>query len=271
MPQFWKSWNSKFRKNVSKQVIIDGLSSDADIAEVFADNFKNIYTIGDQSKTNIVDWNFLNNPVKSGLKFTNDPVLIFTAGSIDSCIRDLKKGKACGPDDLSAEHLLHAHPSLIIHIKFLFILLFKHGIVPEGFGKGIIIPLIKDKSGDLNNVNNYRGITLTPIISKVFESLILKFYGSVFTADDRQFGFKPGLGCMEAIFTCGLTINNFINKGSSVFAAALDVSKAFDRVNHCKLFSALYDAGLPLPILKMLTYWYSILFVAVRWNGYFSK
>ena len=37
---------------------------------------------------------------------------------IDKCIRLLKLGKACGPDELSAEHLVHAHPSLVIHICF---------------------------------------------------------------------------------------------------------------------------------------------------------
>ena len=33
---------------------------------------------------------------------------------IDKCINDRKKGKACGPDDISAEHLQNAHPSLVI-------------------------------------------------------------------------------------------------------------------------------------------------------------
>jgi len=45
-----------------------------------------------------------------------------------------------------------------------------HGIVPDDFGLGIIISLVKDKSGDFNNIDNYWGNTLTPIISKLLES-----------------------------------------------------------------------------------------------------
>ena len=59
-------------------------------------------------------------------------------------------------------------------------MIFLHGFVPDDFGIGIIIPLVKDKAGDLNSLDNYRGITLTPIISKVLESVILKMYSDCF-------------------------------------------------------------------------------------------
>ena len=52
-------------------------------------------------------------------------------------------------------------------------MLFHHGFVPDNFGAGIIVPLVKDKAGDVNSLDNYRAITLTPIIAKVFESIIL--------------------------------------------------------------------------------------------------
>lgn len=99
-------------------------------------------------------------------------------------------GKACGPDSLSAEHLLYAHPSLIVHLKLLFGLIFLHGFVPDEFGSGIIVPLIKDKSGNLNDTHNYRPITLTPVISKVFENVILSICQHCFMTDELQFGFK---------------------------------------------------------------------------------
>ena len=150
-------------------------------------------------------------------------------------------------------------------------MIFLHGFVPDDFGIGIIIPLVKDKAGDLNSLDNYRGITLTPIISKVLERGVLKMYSDCFLNDDRQFGFKPGIGCNEAIFACKFTIDHFIQNGSSVFAAALDISKAFDRVNHNKLFKSLYKAGLPHGILQILVCWYNKLFVTVRWNGHLSN
>ena len=47
-----------------------------------------------------------------------------------------------------------------------------HSFVPHGFGKGYVISLAKDKSGNLNSVENYRAITLGPVIAKVFESIV---------------------------------------------------------------------------------------------------
>ena len=114
-------------------------------------------------------------------------------------------------------------------------------------------------------------LTLTPVISKVFESLILESFPNVFETDNRQFGFKPGLGCDEAIFSCKFVIDHFISKGSSIYASALDISKAFDKIDHGELFLSLSDAGLPFLILKILINWYEKLFVCVRWNGYLSS
>ena len=92
---------------------------------------------------------------------------------IDNCIRDMKKGKACGPDDLSAEHLLYAHPSLVVHLNILFKGILLHGSVPDNFGAGFSIPLIKDKTDNVNDVNNYRIITVSPVVSKLFEMVVL--------------------------------------------------------------------------------------------------
>jgi len=66
--------------------------------------------------------------------------------------------KLSGPDDLAAEHLIHSQPSLIIHIKLLFSQIVSHGCVPDDFGRGIIVSLIKDRSSNLNVTSNYRPI-----------------------------------------------------------------------------------------------------------------
>ena len=104
------------------------------------------------------------------------------------------------PDELSAEHLVHAHPSLVIQICFLFRSMIMHGFVPDKFGAGLIVSLVKDKTGDINNVSNYRGITLITVISKLFEGVLLEICSEVLQSDHLQFGFKKGLGCSNAIF-----------------------------------------------------------------------
>ena len=46
-----------------------------------------------------------------------------------------------GPDELSAEHLVNAHPILVMHLCALFRAMLFSGCVPDGFGIGTIIPL----------------------------------------------------------------------------------------------------------------------------------
>jgi len=54
--------------------------------------------------------------------------------------------------------------------------------VPSAFGTGVIVPLVKDRNGPHDKLSNYRGITLSPVISKLFEvCLSEKFSHNRFT------------------------------------------------------------------------------------------
>ena len=48
--------------------------------------------------------------------------------------------------------------------------------------------VLKDKNGDITSTDMYRPITLTPVISKLFESVLLQLYGDFLTSDNLQFG-----------------------------------------------------------------------------------
>jgi len=80
----------------------------------------------------------------------------------------LKFGKASGPDEFMTENLKYAHPVVIYHLCVLFKKMSTHSFVPNEFGVVLIVPLVKDKTGDINSVDNYRGITLTPAVSKLY-------------------------------------------------------------------------------------------------------
>jgi len=142
--------------------------------------------------------------------------------------------------------------------------------VPDDFGKGLIIPLLKDKLGCINSFDNYRGITRIPVIAKLFELVILELCSEHLLTDNLQFGFKPKSGCSNTIFALRSTIDYFRDRGSTIYAVLLDIRKAFDRVNHLKLFESLKNTGLPSCILIILTNWYSKLTVAVRWKNALS-
>jgi len=67
--------------------------------------------------------------------------------------------------------VLHAGPRINAHLSLLFNSMMRHCFVPSEFCMGIIHSLLKNKHGDATDINMYRGVTISPVISKVFESL----------------------------------------------------------------------------------------------------
>ena len=171
---------------------------------------------------------------------------------IEMCVKHLKSGEAAGADRLVAEHIIQAVPSLIMHITLLFCLILSHGYVPDAFSFGIIIPIVKDKSGDPSLLDNYRPITLNPVITKWCENARMELFGDHLISDDLQFGFKKKVGCPSAIFVLRQLVQFFNSRSSNVYIASLDASKAFDRVNHFRLFSTLINKKFPIVFNKVI-------------------
>jgi Reverse transcriptase (RNA-dependent DNA polymerase) len=128
------------------------------------------------------------------------------------------------------------------------------------------VPPVKDKLNDLSTCSNYRAITFVAAKSKLFEKVMLYTSQEYLNTDERQFCFKNHLGRNQAIFTVRSTVDFFTNRGSSVYAATLDINKVYDKIHHYKLYTALVHAGVPMWVTHMLADRYSKLFVAVRWN-----
>ena len=96
------------------------------------------------------------------------------------------------------------------------------------------MPLFKGKGAKANNKDSYRGITLFPTLCKIYEMVLLnrleKFAADRGYFSELQFGFREGIGCIEASFTILETINHMLERGSKVFSCFLDFRKAFDTV-----------------------------------------
>ena len=98
--------------------------------------------------------------------------------------------KAAGLDSITLEHVINSHPAIAVHLKLLFTMMMTLSFVPSDFATSVIIPLVKNKHGDINATDNYRPITLSPVISKIFESILLEKYGKFMNSGDLQYGFK---------------------------------------------------------------------------------
>ena len=67
--------------------------------------------------------------------------------------------------------------------------MFIHGYIPDECLETVIVPIIKDNSGNVSDQSNYRPISLTTIFSKVIEIVLLLRYDNILTSVDNQFGF----------------------------------------------------------------------------------
>ena len=89
----------------------------------------------------------------------------------------------------------------------------KLGHVPYSFGKSHTVPVLKTRSSihcKTITVDDFRGISISPVVSKVLEHCILQRYEILFVTSDNLFGFKKSSSCAHAIYTfrCGCYVRN---------------------------------------------------------------
>ena len=113
----------------------------------------------------------------------------FDVELVGSVFCKLKCGKAAG---LSAEHLTNSHPILSCILYRLFNLIIGCGHVPSAFGQSYTVPIAKitDCCTKSMSVDDFRGIAISSVVSKVFEHCILDRFKPFFATVDNQFGFK---------------------------------------------------------------------------------
>ena len=80
----------------------------------------------------------------------------------------------CGVDGLAAEHFIYARSISHVFLSLLFNSFIVHGYLPSEFMKTSLVPIIKSKTCDSSDNNNYRPIALVTAASKLFE--ILEIY-----------------------------------------------------------------------------------------------
>ena len=125
-------------------------------------------------------------------------------------------------------------------------------------------------SGDLSNMNNYRGITISSTMSKIFEMCLMLLFGDFLLTHDLQVGFKKKVGCNHALYMLRSIVEHCDANETTVTICALDMSKAFDKVNHSALFVKLMDRQIPSIFLNLLIEWYSKCYARVKWNNCLS-
>ena len=265
--QFWneiKKINSKEDYNAVAN-IVDGVSGSKAITEKCRCYFKDLL----DSKCRSTNDHLTSYNRDSDCSI--DSNVSITSQEIHETIKKLKLGKAPGYDHISSEHLKYAHNKVSVILSIIFNTMIVHGFVPLSFMDTLVIPLVKDRKEDIGSSGNYRPIALTNVVSKVFESVILDKYKPLLETTPNQFGFKPKHGTELAVFTLKQVVEFYRSNSSTMYVCYIDLSKAFDRVDHLKLFEKLKFRNMPLVIIRLLQYWYKFQKFFVRWSSCVSE
>ena len=175
---------------------------------------------------------------------------------IKDIISGLNSKKAHGPDNISVNMLKLCADQLSVPLKIIFQNIINTGIFPDQWKVANVTPI--HKKNDKQVVENYRPISLLPILAKVFERIVFKNLFNYLIANNlitkKQSGFRPGDSVTNQLLALVNDIHTaFDNKNSlEVRSVYLDISKAFDKVWHEGLVFKLMQNGVEGDLLTLI-------------------
>ena len=153
----------------------------------------------------------------------------------------------------------------------LFSVMLRHGCSPEGMLLSTMVPLPKGRWNDFSNSKNFRALTISNLLGKVLDNIILNIECQNLLTNDLQFSFKADSSITMCTTMIRETIYYFVNKASNVYGLVLDSIKAFDRINYCKLFRILLKRNINPLICRLLLNMYTNQKLMVKWANEFSS
>ena len=173
-------------------------------------------------------------------------------------LKRLRRNKAAGIDGIRAEHLLDACQLLLEPMAATFTHLLLDG-VPQCLCKGVIHPIFK--AGAKGNLSNYRGITVTPVLSKLFamilEARLSEWAECSGIRADGQAGFRKGHRTVDHVYTLRALITQAKRSKSKFFCCFVDFRKAFDSIPRERMWQVLAGLGPEGPLLQCLQSMYA--------------
>ena len=116
-----------------------------------------------------------------------------------------------------------------------------HVVAPSGLLLSTLVPIPKNKRVNRCNSDNYRQITISSILGKLFDIIVLEEQEDSLFTDMLQFGFKKQSSTVLCTSMLLEAIDYYNDNDTDCYLLLLDASKAFDRVEYVKLFNTLRD------------------------------
>lgn len=221
-------------------------SSDPEmICKMFAHFFQSVY---EPSTLNIETWessvgdtNSSNNNICS---------LYFSENDVYKVLRALDSNKGAGPDSLPPSFIKLTAGALCVPLKIIYNKCMQEGIFPDLWKTAHITPVFK--SGDRDNIENYRPISILSTLAKVFERLVhAQLYPLVHNDIlQEQHGFVQQKSTTTNLLLYATYLFESMDNGVQVDAVYTDFRKAFDKVDHEILLKKLAFNGVRGNLLR---------------------
>ena len=256
----WKIINSILTKNDKKtedyKIENNGevIENKYDIANIFNNFFSTIglqiHEATNNHSGNKEDFKkYMKNTVCQSMYFTpiSEAVLYDVVSKLDV-------NKSAGYDDISAKVVkcsIHAIATPLCNIINFSI---EKGVFPNSMKIAKVIPVFK--SGNKTSLTNYRPISILSVFSKIFEKIvynkIISFISKYNILYSKQFGFRQGYSTVHAMIDFTEKIAKSFEDKNITIGIFLDLSKAFDCINHDILVEKLFSYGIRGTVLKWI-------------------
>jgi hypothetical protein len=149
----------------------------------------------------------------------------------------MRKNKSVGPDGISIDLIKMGGIEISNYINYLCNVTINNGVLANDWKKANVTPIYK--GGDKGQIENYRPVSLTSVVCKILEKIIAQcfwdFWESTNWLSDFQHGYRKGHSCETQLLGFCQEIADSIDEGIEVDAIVVDLSKAFDKVDHDRL------------------------------------
>ena len=183
----------------------------------------------------------------------------------------MKRGKSGGDTFLHSDNFIYGTEQLFRLLTFVINSMLIHGVTPDSLLMSILVPIPKDRRGNLSSIDNYRAIAISDLLSKILENIIVDSHIDFLHTSDLQFGFKVNSSTSMCSTLLIESIQFYTERKSPLYVLYIDASKAFDRLCHSDLFLLLLKRRFCPVTLRLLFFIYRNQHIKVKWNNVYSK
>ena len=178
--------------------------------------------------------------------------LAFRARDVSVIIRSLDSRGGTDPLGVFPLFLKQVEPVIAPKLSAIFRNLIRSGSFPDSWRCANVVPVPKGCTS--SSASDYRPISITPIVSKVFEKLLAPKLSSFLNGvlPPRQYAYRKGMGTCDALLDITQTCQAALDIGQEARIVQLDFSAAFDRVNHAGLIYKLESVGVGGSFLSII-------------------